>query len=368
MVPTVRTSVVAVGELARHDESRSCSALATEGYVNYRPELDGLRAAAVLTVMAAHARVPGLAIEGGSAGVTLFFVLSGYLITTLLLAERSAAGRVDLRNFYVRRGLRLFPALFALLVVVGFGSAFGLWGSAGGDMTIAIPAVLVYVGNWAQVIGIPMGALGHTWSLAIEEQFYLIWPVTLLLALRLGDRRIIGLLTIFAAVLVTPWRVELLLAGSLGQAFAGTDSHADALLMGCAIGLLEIKLPAPAGWLGLLGIVLSGALWSGGGGLVFMLPIATAAAVLAVAGSPEVLGWTPLAHLGRISYGLYLWHFLFIWWDLPWPIVFVLSFIVAEASYAAIERPFLRWKDRFRVVTVPRASFVELPPLPAVIS
>jgi peptidoglycan/LPS O-acetylase OafA/YrhL len=83
--------------------------------VKYRPELDGLRAVAVLTVMAAHSRVPGFSIEGGGAGVTLFFVLSGYLITALLLAERDATTRIDLRAFYVRRSLRLFPALSALL-------------------------------------------------------------------------------------------------------------------------------------------------------------------------------------------------------------------------------------------------------------
>jgi peptidoglycan/LPS O-acetylase OafA/YrhL len=337
--------------------------------VRYRPELDGLRAVAVLTVMAAHARVPGFAIEGGSAGVTLFFVLSGYLITALLLAERAALGAVDLRAFYVRRGLRLFPALVALLFVVAVGSVFGLWASAGGDMAVAIPAVLVYAGNWAQVAGLSMGPLGHTWSLAIEEQFYLIWPVTLLLALRFGDRRMIGLLAVLAAVLVTPWRVELLLAGALGHAFAGTDAHADALLMGCAIALLDVKLPAPAGWLGLIGIVAAGALWSGGGGLVFMLPIATAGAVLAVAGCPKQIGWGPLAHIGRISYGLYLWHFLFIWWGLPWPVVFALAFMAAEVSYVAIERPFLRLKDRFRpAAPAPSAAFVDKAPEPAAIS
>ncbi|MGH2464600.1 MAG: acyltransferase family protein [Candidatus Limnocylindrales bacterium] len=324
--------------------------------MKFRPELDGLRAVAVLTVMAAHARVPGFASEGGLAGVTLFFVLSGYLITALLLAERTNTGRVDLRSFYIRRGLRLFPAVVALLIVVAVGSAFGLWVSAGGDMVLAIPAVLLYVGNWAQVAGLSMGPLGHTWSLAIEEQFYLIWPAALLLALRFGDRRLLGLLAILVAILVTPWRAELLLAGALGQAFAGTDAHADALLVGCAIALLDVRLPAAAGWAGLIGIVVAGALWSGGGGLVFMLPIATAGAFLAVAGCPQPIGWRPVAHVGRISYGLYLWHFLFIWWGLPWPIVFALSFLAAEASYVAIERPFLRMKDRFQVGTPPHAA------------
>ena len=152
------------------------------------------------------------------------------------------------------------------------------------------------------------------------------------------------------AVLVTPWRV-LLLNGDLGRAYAGTDAHADALLLGCAIALLEIRLPAILGWIGLAGIVASAAIWAGGGGSVFMLPMATVFGVLAVAGCPVPIRWAPLAYIGRISYGLYLWHYLFIWWGLPWPVVIIVSLVVASLSYVVIERPFLRLKDRLRAVT-----------------
>ena len=135
--------------------------------MKHRPELDGLRGVAVLTVLASHAQVPGFSIEGGLAGVTLFFVLSGYLITALLLAERQSTHRVNLRAFYLRRGLRLFPALAAVLVVVAVGSAVALWPNTGGFAGIAIPAVLLYAGNWAQIAGVALGPLGHTWSLML---------------------------------------------------------------------------------------------------------------------------------------------------------------------------------------------------------
>jgi peptidoglycan/LPS O-acetylase OafA/YrhL len=326
------------------------------GRLAHRSELDGLRGIAVLVVLAAHAGVPGFSSEGGLAGVTLFFVLSGFLITGLLVVERGATGRIDLRSFYIRRGLRLFPALLALLVVVAAGSMIGLWSRAGGDMRTAIPAVLLYVGNWAQVAGVSLGPLGHTWSLAIEEQFYLLWPIGLILALRFAGRRTIAVILVLIAIMVTPWRVDLLLAGDLGHAFAGTDAHADALLLGCAIALLEVRLPAGIGILGAAGVVACAILWGGGGSLVYMIPAATVLSALAVAGPPKLLGWAPLAHIGRISYGLYLWHFLFIWWGLPWPVVITTSVLAAELSYVAVERPFLRLKDRMREASAPSTA------------
>ena len=316
------------------------------GRLAHRAELDGLRGIAVLAVLAAHAGVPGFSSEGGLAEVTLFFVLSGFLITGLLVAERGAMGRIDLRSFYLRRSLRLFPALFGLLAVVAVGSTIGLWSTAGGDMRTAIPVVLLYLGNWAQVAGLSLGPLGHTWSLAIEEQFYLLWPIGLILALRFAEPRTIGAILVLVAIMVTPWRVDLLLAGDLGHAFAGTDAHADALLLGCALALLEVRLPSGIGALGAAGVVACAMAWGGGGSLVYMVPGATVLSVMAVAGAPKVLGWTPIAYVGRISYGLYLWHFLFIWWGLPWPVVMALSLAVAYSSYRWLETPFLRLKSK----------------------
>src|SRR5271157_2250169 len=161
--------------------------------MKHRPELDGLRGIAILAVLGAHTGVPGFADGGGGAGVTLFFVLSGYLITSLLLAERGRTGRVDLRAFYVRRALRLFPALAAVLLVVAGLLAIGAMpatATANTDYRIVFAGVVAYVANWVAVAGQSIGMLGHCWSLAVEEQFYILWPTLLLAGLRFGRGRL----------------------------------------------------------------------------------------------------------------------------------------------------------------------------------
>jgi peptidoglycan/LPS O-acetylase OafA/YrhL len=209
--------------------------------MKHRPELDGLRGIAILVVLAAHTGVPGFADGGGGAGVTLFFVLSGFLITSLLLAEKSRYGRVDLRAFYVRRALRLFPALAAALIVVALLAVTGLMpqdARVGVDYRIVLAGVVCYVANWVWVAGQPIGMLSHTWSLAVEEQFYILWPALLLLGLRLGRRwfAMIVLLLIFADI---PYRLILDLNGGFAHVFVGTDTRGDALLFGCVLALLE---------------------------------------------------------------------------------------------------------------------------------
>src|SRR4051794_36677121 len=148
----------------------------------YHPALDGVRAFAVLGVIATHAGFSHL--RAGGFGVYVFFVLSGYLITHLLATEREATGRLSLRRFYARRALRLLPALALLLI------ASAVWALADGGPTAertlrGIPFVALYVGNWANAaspIGgdYDLGLLGHTWSLSVEEQFYLLWPLALI--------------------------------------------------------------------------------------------------------------------------------------------------------------------------------------------
>ena len=147
-----------------------------------RPDLDTLRGLAVALVVLEHAGVPGVHGAGG-VGVTAFFVLSGWLITSGLLRE-AATGGVDLPRFWGRRVRRLVPALVVVVAVV---TALGL---ALGDPGIASPATalvaLLFLGDWPAALGVPMGALGHTWSLAVEEQFYLLWPWVLAFAARRG--------------------------------------------------------------------------------------------------------------------------------------------------------------------------------------
>ena len=308
--------------------------------VKHRPELDGVRGIAILIVLLAHARAPGFAVDGGVAGVTLFFVLSGYLITGILAREINETGHANLARFYARRALRLLPALLVVLVVSTIAYELDVWGPPPATLPLTIVAVLAYMGNWAGIAGLQLGVLAHTWSLAIEEQFYLVWPLVLIAGLRF---RWFGLVLLVAAVLVTPYRFTM---GDGSHIFAGTDAHVDGLLIGSAIALLGSRLPSWAGWAGIVAIVVLGVTWQTTGGLVWFLPMATVASALIVAGVPAALGWAPLAYVGKISYGLYLWHYLFIWSGLAWPVVVVVSLVVASLSYRYLEAPFLRLKDR----------------------
>ena len=320
--------------------------------MTHRPELDGLRGVAILIVLAAHTGLGGFAAEGGFAGVTLFFVLSGFLITSLICREHEATGRLDLVAFYIRRGLRLFPALLAVLLVVVVGYGLHLWISPPApsldSLPITVVVVLAYVANWAS-IGFHLGVLGHTWSLGIEEQFYLIWPLALIAGLHyLGARRMV-LVVVAVAAIVPVWRLVLIQGGDASHVFNGTDTHADALLLGCAIALARVRTSTVVGWVGLAALIGLGAIWvSGSTGLVVFMSLATIASAAALAGCPPILAWRPLAYVGRISYGIYLWHYLLIWWDWPAPVAIAFSVGVAIVSYEYLERPFLQLKDRFR--------------------
>jgi peptidoglycan/LPS O-acetylase OafA/YrhL len=303
-------------------------------------------------VLGSHTGVPGFAGGGGGVGVALFFVLSGYLITSLLLAERERVGRVDLRAFYVRRALRLFPALAAVLLVVAILAILGLVptpASQGVDYPIVELGVIAYGANWLVVAGQNIGLLGHTWSLAVEEQFYVLWPAILLFCLRFGRARLAFVL-LALVFLDLPYRLLLDLNGGLMHVFVGTDSRGDALLFGCVLALLGTCWHPIVGWLGLAGVAAVAASWPGDPGLgaqILFIPVAAIVSTLAVAGCPAALAWRPLAFVGKISYGLYLWHGLLIWWHLPWPVAVPLSIGIACGSYYVLERPFLRLKDRF---------------------
>ena len=336
--------------------------------MKHRPELDGLRGVAILAVLGSHTGVPGFSDGGGGAGVTLFFVLSGFLITSLLLAEREKAGRVDLRAFYVRRALRLFPALAAVLIVTAVLLILGAMpqeAREGTNYGIVFLGVIGYVANWVFVAGQSIGMLGHTWSLAVEEQFYIVWPALLLAGMRIGRARL-ALLVLLLIFLDTPYRLFLDLHGGFAHVFVGTDSRGDALLFGCVLALLETRWHPIVGWIGLIGVGALAATWPGDPGLgaqILFIPGAAIVSTLAVAGCPTVLAWRPLAFIGKISYGLYLWHGLVIWWHIPWPVEVPLCIAIACVSYFVLEQRFLRLKDRFgraRAVPTPTA-----PPAPA---
>ena len=339
----------------------------------YQPSLDGLRGVAVLAVMTYHS---GL-IRGGFLGVDMFFALSGFLITRLLLQERAATGAINLRDFYVRRALRLLPALIVFLLLW---TCFLLvtvppeyWGVVGRY----VGAVLFYVANWAGIHGLPMGIFGHTWSLAIEEQSYLIWPLVVVLVGRLRRPRLIACLLALVAVVSLAWRLHLALGGATERRiYWATDAHADGLLIGAALAFLlaggrrltragpvasGMALVATVGLLGLL--VAAPFNPSYAYGVSALVALATSALILEV-GRPgsraaRLLEARWLVWAGRISYSLYLWHFpIFSQFGvlnfpghlsapLPGLLAWSVTFAAAFASYFFVERPALVYKDRF---------------------
>lgn len=323
-----------------------------EWRLGHRPALDGLRGVAVLLVMLAHGHVWLFDHGGGRAGVTLFFALSGFLITALLVEELRDRGRVDLRAFYIRRALRLLPALVVLVAVL---VALG-WVTSGEALWS-----LSYVGNWYRAAGGDLGLLSHVWSLAIEEQFYIVFPVVFV---ALGRRpRVLGLVLVGTAVSSVLWRFHLWATTENGpRIYNGADTRADAILLGCALGVWFAsgrarRVPMLAGIAGLAGLLLV----TTAEGLRFHTWGATIAAVSSVMvvafvvdrGAP-VLELAPLRRCGRLSYGLYLWHVPLLWWfgeraPLTLPVVavvLVLSFVAADASMRLVEQPFLRLKRR----------------------
>ncbi len=222
------------------------------------PALDGLRGIAIALVLSVH--VGDEFLPGGRLGVDLFFVLSGFLITSLLVTEWHATNAISLRAFYRRRALRLFPALFTMLgVYVLVASALGLSGR--GDLGSSLTAAglgAFYVYNLAAgYFGFMSDGLGHLWSLGQEEQFYVLWPPVLLLALRRRARPrslIAGLWALIVALLA--WRVWLVFGGASGARLYTPDTHSDPILIGCLAGLLYsfgrvTRIPRAVAYIGL---------------------------------------------------------------------------------------------------------------------
>jgi peptidoglycan/LPS O-acetylase OafA/YrhL len=297
--------------------------------LGYRPALDGLRGIAVLSVVVFH--VDRDALPNGALGVDVFFVLSGFLITTLLLEEFRSRGALLLGGFYLRRAARLLPALAVLLPVCGAWAALAgnqpAWQGTGEGILVTA----TYSTDIASAVypGLPLGVLGHTWSLAIEEQFYLIWPLVLigLLCVRRWSVRAVLTVAVLGTLASLALRVGLDHAGaSFARLYFAPDTRADALLGGCALAAFR-----QLGGLNRLGsaartlMVTTGSSW-----LVFaavapdiapqVVPwgfsLIALAACLIIAGVLEPIGLAPrmlstpaLVAVGRVSYGVYLWHF-----------------------------------------------------------
>ena len=348
------------------------------------PALDGLRALAVVAVLLYHADVSF--VPGGFLGVDVFFVLSGFLITALLLRELGRRGRIGFGAFYLGRARRLLPALFVLLLVVALAAAFVVRDAASTVRTDLLAAV-GYVANWWFVVkessyfeGLgrpPM--LQHLWSLSVEEQFYLLWPAIALLAYRW--RRVRGVLIVsgvgaLASTLLMAWlsvRGGYPVPNDPSRVYFGTDTHAMGLLAGAALacvwqtwqpdgvrltqrGRIALEI---AGLVGLSGVVAaflavdaySTTLYRGG---FLVLSVGTAALVAAIS-QPEtqlsrLFAWAPLRWVGERSYGIYLWHWpvflvtrpgLDLPWDGSWLLAARIGLVVgiAELSYRYVEMP-----------------------------
>ena len=297
--------------------------------------LDGVRGLAIIMVVVYHA-YPGLVPMGGPTGVSLFFVLSGFLITNLLLRELGEKGRVDMRHFYGRRVRRLAPALLIYLVfsTVVFGWSI-TW------------QPLFYVGNYTQIFGPMLRENAHTWSLAVEEHFYIIWPLALVSIAALRRWR-------FLAGLVGILLVWRLMVPSSSWAYFATDTNAYALGLGALLVLVKDRRQPPrwALWLSLAGLVGLSLYPSSG------FDVARWTAIVAsLLGC--VLIWSAVHHpnrlletrvmtgVGRISYALYLWHVAVIslmGWSLgseyAW-LAIAVSVLVAGLSWHLVERPIL---------------------------
>jgi peptidoglycan/LPS O-acetylase OafA/YrhL len=380
--------------------------------MGYQPSLDGLRALSVAVVLLYHAGFSWM--HGGFFGVEVFFVVSGFLITSLLLDERERTDGISFRNFWLRRARRLFPALFAVLLAVAVWAA--LAGSAEQQSQVRrdIPWSIFYVNNWGQILGnIPYFAgepplLRHLWSLAVEEQWYLIWPLVFVAVLRLrAPRRVVGAVIVAAAFVVFAYmfwmhsRTPTPLGGP-PAAFDGVDrtnflylstiTRAGGLLLGAGAAFLwrpwrwTNAADAPAGRLldpigaaavAMLGCAASVAVLTEGYVYQWLLPLVSILSLVAVMvavhpaalGFRRIMSWTPLVEMGKRSYGLYLW---------SWPIfvivgatngsvgkfvwAMVLTVVVTEASYRYLETPVRTggigrwWKDRATITYWPLAG------------
>ncbi|WP_234752504.1 acyltransferase family protein [Arthrobacter ramosus] len=209
--------------------------------------LDGLRGVAILLVLASHASAGRFPL-GGMVGVTLFFVLSGYLITGILIRERDRFGSVDFRDFYLKRALRLLPALTALLLL----TPIALWllrdPRLSWDLLGSSLSTFFYISDFVRATGDPMVVLGHTWSLAVEEQFYLIWPAILVLAaLRWLSKAKVFWAVVLLAVILAVWRLVASGMFTFDRSYFSLDTNAFGLIFGACLALRPIKLSHRSG-------------------------------------------------------------------------------------------------------------------------
>ena len=321
---------------------------------------------------------------GGGIGVWIFFTLSGYLITTLLLREAARSGRIQRARFYARRALRLLPALVVLVVVCDVWALTSGSGALQSQTLGGTPGALFYFGNWVRALDPRqnLGVLGHTWSLSVEEQFYIAWPLVVMLLVRWRRPKGAVAVALAGVVLSIGARVLAVLGSGWGpRELEGTDTIADTLLLGCAVALVLhhwrgeqfrtalqsslrwavwpavavlaaiLLLPAHAGFFSTVRFVIPAPTVVGACSAVVIAFIVTAPA----SSLARFLGARPLRWVGQVSYSLYLWHLPVIAIVnsgagvpslLRVPVEIALCIALAAASYYLVEQPVMRWRKR----------------------
>lgn len=343
--------------------------------LGYFPFLDGMRGIFMLAIMFFHSGAPIL--TGTFISLNTFFVLSGFLITSLLIKEWDRYGQISLKNFYLRRALRLLPALFAILIVYNIICYLFLKNPL--DHLEDSLLVLFYASNWTRAFDYDRPLiLGHAWSLSVEEQFYILWPLVLIIMLRYVKTRS-SIVTIVSVGILTLLlhRIYMQYSGaSVERIYNGSDTRGDSLLIGCALGIIlssnllpkSKNLPTMMRYASVvaasgIAVICIAANWRHPSTYYFVLSLVDIFSVLMILGLilsqggivRKVLELPFLVWTGKISYGIYLWHFpifhfLYARLGLPWYLIVtvgcVLTFAVATVSYYLLEQPFLRLKTR----------------------
>lgn len=338
------------------------------GRLERNPAFDGIRTLAIFLVLAVHCYLPEL--PGGFIGVDIFFVLSGYLITVLLLKEIGVTGQVDIWRFYVRRALRLTPPLLSLLVVYVVFAPFVWpemsWLEHVGCATLAG----LYLSDYAYALAKQPFYLVHTWSLAVEEHYYLLWPVVLLFLQRLSKAT--AICTLIGAILVASiWRpLNLLYFLDVVPVYFRFDAHYSGLAWGSLLAIADVRIGKrfsdSVACLSLLVIAVGAATWviEEPYYLIWGMPLTNmSAAALIVAmqnGNGAVyrlFSFRPMAYLGQISYAIYLWHYPFARYlrehvdpHLAFMIVVAISVPIAMLSWHLIEMPLQKLRHQYRRV------------------
>lgn len=369
-------------KLFRHQAIESQAVVQRANAKRYMPGLDGLRALSVLAVIAYHLDLKWA--QGGLLGVGIFFVISGYLITDQIITEWNKHQRLNLVDFWIRRARRLLPAMIGMLLFVAFWLLFvdsSRLHALQGDFLSS----LFYINNWWLIFHQvsyfesfgPPSPIGHLWSLSVEEQFYVMWPLLLVIGLKIASRRgKLALLILASAALSALAMAMMYVPGTdPSRVYYGTDTRAFALLIGAALAVVwpsqklneRVSIAARhtmdvVGGIGIIALIVfiyqtvEYDDWLYRGGLLFLSLIA--AAVIAVLSHPaskvgKMMGCKPLRWLGVRSYSLYIWHYPVIILTSPdantddtgvTRIILQLtaSLILAAFSYRYIEEPFRR--------------------------